>query len=248
MLTGEAKATFYFLGKGVMMIEFLEREKYGKKTGIYAIRNEVTGRIYIGQTREGFGRRFLLHSWSLRHGKHFNRELQTDWDAQNGEGFSFEAICVAGPEFDYDAAETSYIKTMGENSKLYNIQSGGRCDNLVQYVTAAGRAIVGQKNKQRLTGCTLSEDTKRKMSEARAGKMVYRKTNKITPETAKKIKQRLVSGARTRDICNEFGVSYHVVNGILSLDNWKIVHVDGWNEFQQSRDRVRGKRVGTHKV
>ena len=64
MLTGETK------------VEFIDRLKYKNNIGIYKIVNNINGKTYIGQTKEGFQRRYYLHDWKLRNNIHDNFHLQ----------------------------------------------------------------------------------------------------------------------------------------------------------------------------
>ena len=102
-------------------------------------------------------------------------------------------------------------------------------------------------NRQRLLGSKLSEETKKKMSRSRKGKHQNRKTNVLTLEQAKEIKQRLVNGEKSTQIAKELNVPYKVINNILSNDAFKTtVCVEGWEEFQQSRKRL--KRLSEQEI
>lgn len=51
---------------------FANRQTYRKQSGIYQIRNIVNEKVYIGQTKQPFYKRFLHHVWKLRNGTHDN--------------------------------------------------------------------------------------------------------------------------------------------------------------------------------
>ena len=55
---------------------FIGEEKYKNDIGVYKITNLLNGKVYVGQTKEKFQRRFWLHRWQLRKGKHDNKHLQ----------------------------------------------------------------------------------------------------------------------------------------------------------------------------
>ena len=58
-------------------------------SGIYALTNVSTGRLYVGSTK-GFTRRASQHFRALEEGIHHNRDLQADWDAHDGaSSYSF---------------------------------------------------------------------------------------------------------------------------------------------------------------
>ena len=60
--------------------------------GIYRITNLVTGKSYIGQTRMDFGDRRDSHFSLLNTGKHYNKNMQADWDIYGAENFEFAVI------------------------------------------------------------------------------------------------------------------------------------------------------------
>ena len=59
--------------------------------GIYAIRNLVTDRVYIGATGCFFDRH-AHHNGALRHNKHTNQLMQADWNAVGEKNFKFEML------------------------------------------------------------------------------------------------------------------------------------------------------------
>jgi len=60
--------------------------------GIYAIVNNVIGRIYLGHVGSTFDRRWSHHRDSLNRGKHHNKELQRDWTQLGASAFEFVVI------------------------------------------------------------------------------------------------------------------------------------------------------------
>ena len=90
------------------------------QSGIYAIPNRASGRIYIGYTQTGFGRRWGMHISNLRCGTHPNAPLQRDWIEFREESFSFhilEVIHCDVPKEYFLLREWMYIKAM---SNPYN--------------------------------------------------------------------------------------------------------------------------------
>lgn len=59
--------------------------------GIYRIRNEQTGRVYIGSSRH-VNRRLTQHRQKLLRGSHINVELQADFKRYGARSFSFIAV------------------------------------------------------------------------------------------------------------------------------------------------------------
>lgn len=60
--------------------------------GIYAIVNNVTGRIYLGHASTTFAKRWREHRRLLGHGEHHNQELQHDWIELGSGAFDFVIV------------------------------------------------------------------------------------------------------------------------------------------------------------
>jgi group I intron endonuclease len=60
--------------------------------GIYALTNNVLGRVYIGLSSKAFARRWGGHVSDLNLGKHCNIELQRDWLELGASAFGFSII------------------------------------------------------------------------------------------------------------------------------------------------------------
>jgi hypothetical protein len=65
--------------------------------GIYAIRNTITGRVYIGSSLH-LRRRWGWHQSALRLGFHGCARLLADWRAQGPTAFAFEVLEVTEPD------------------------------------------------------------------------------------------------------------------------------------------------------
>lgn len=62
---------------------------------VYIIKNLVNGKVYIGQTRNLVEDRWQLHISQLRRNKHYNHDLQKDWNKYGKDAFSFSLLeCV----------------------------------------------------------------------------------------------------------------------------------------------------------
>lgn len=220
---------------------FVDCDIYRHQTGIYAIENVKNKAVYVGQTKESFVRRYWHHRWLLRNGKHSNRKLQESWDLDCESSFLFRVLETCTEDF--DLREQYYIARAREAGLCFNMQDGGHENNLVRFCPDEARKRVGDLNRQRMTGTKLSDETKAKMSSARTGRIIKRKTDVITPQVAFEIKSMFVAGYSSRDIMTALNVPYKPVNMILSSDTWSSVKVDGWEDFQATRIRGKGRRV-----
>ena len=228
-------------------MEFIDEQKYKNDIGIYKIENLVNGKVYIGQTKEKFQRRYWVHRWKLREGTHDNFYLQRAWNKYGEENFKFEVIEVLSRE-KIDNREKYWIKKYKDIGMCYSIQDGGQPKYLNQYISSEIRKRTGEKNRQRMLGSKLSEETKKKMSASRKGKRICRKTDVLNEELARKIKERLVKGITPKEIMEELEVPYKNINNILSSNSWSCVIVEGWDDFQATRPRGKGVPSVGHKA
>lgn len=125
-------------------MEFLEEQKYKNEIGIYKIVNLANDKVYVGQTKEKFQKRFWLHRWKLRNGIHDNIHLQRAWNKYKENNFVFEVIEIL-PKEEIDEREKFWINFYRNKDGCYSIQNGGQPDNLIQYVSKEGRKAVGEK-------------------------------------------------------------------------------------------------------
>lgn len=221
-------------------MKFIEEEKYAKEIGIYQIKNLCNNKVYIGQTRQNFQKRFWFHRWKLNNGTHDNKYLQAAYNKYGEENFEFSVIEVIR-EFELNEREIYWIDYYRKMGLCYSIQDGGQdILNLNRNITPEQRKIIGEKNRQRLLGTHLSEETKRKMSKTRTGMFVKTKTQILNPELARKVKEMLIAGRTPKEIMNDLNIPYKPINGIISTDTWKHVKVDGWEDFQANRPKGKG--------
>ena len=110
-----------------------------KNCGIYKITNTVTRKFYIGSA-VNIKKRFWLHRYQLSANTHRNRHLQNSWNKHGEDSFTFEVLEYCEKERLIER-EQFYI----DNEKpAYNISP------------TAGNSL----------GVKLTDETKRKMSEA----------------------------------------------------------------------------------
>lgn len=216
------------------MMKFINEQAMKNEIGIYKISNLVSGRVYVGQTKERFQRRYWLHQWELRNGCHDNKYLQNAWNKYGEDNFIFEVIEIL-PREEIDERERYWIAYYRENGGCYCIQDGGQPTNIGRYVSPEARKRVGEMNRQRMLGSKLSEKTKQKMAEIRTGKHPIRKNDLMTEDEARTVKEMLIAGYSSGDIVKTTGVPYKGINSIISNNNYAAIKVDGWDEYITNR-------------
>lgn len=227
-------------------MDFIDEQKYKNNIGIYKIENLINGKVYIGQTKEKFQRRYWLHRWQLRNNSHDNTHLQRAWNKYGEENFSFEIIEIL-TEDKLNEREKYWIKYYRNSVGCYCIQDGGQPNNLNNIISPEIRKRIGELNRKRMLGSKLSEETKQKMSKSRKGKPQKKKTDILTLDQAKEIKQRLVNGEKAPQIAKDLHVPYNAVANILSNNSFgTTVYVEGWENFQ--KNRIKRKRMTKEKI
>ena len=243
-----------------LFMDFEDRNVYKDYSGIYAIRNKITNSVYVGQTRQKFIKRYFLHSYKLRHRVHDNRHLQHAFDKYGSEAFVFEVVeILLGDKEFFNQREMYYIQLFRHQTKCYNMTDGGDGAKGTHPSHENIRRLA-EINRKKNTGKKLTEETKRKMSEAQKYRHqqypmtddMKRKiidgrrnglesgtyqTQKITPDTVKRIKHMLMQGIKQSDIAKEFGITQTNVSAIKTEKSWRFVSIEGWDEWRKMRHR-----------
>lgn len=216
-------------------MEFIEKEKYKDKFGIYCIINVISGDVYVGQTRENFLRRYYKHNWRLKNNTHFNIHLQNAWNLYGEYYFSFIPIKIVDNPDLLDELEIEYINIYREMNHCYNMIDGGTGGHSGKKLTEEEKRNIGEKNRINMLGRKASDETKKKMSESRKGKIVNRYDLILNKDLAFKIKTRLVNGEKASNIAKDMNIDYKLINNIISNNSWSTVYVNGWDEFRKNR-------------
>jgi group I intron endonuclease len=97
---------------------------HSNESGIYQIRNESNGRLYIGSAKE-FKARYKQHIASLTKGTHHNKFLQNDFNKCGTDAFVFEVLEVTtGSTVERRIIEESYLnKFFDKCTNCYNVKN-----------------------------------------------------------------------------------------------------------------------------
>ena len=140
-----------------------------KRTGIYAIRNKITGKAYIGQTAMNFGDRRDCNFAKLRHNKHDNHNLQEDFNKYGENNYEFVGLEELSDCSSIDEREKFWISKYKEEKLSYNISEGGK-GVLGVHLSDETKRKIGEKNRINMLGRKASPETKAKMSKTRLGR------------------------------------------------------------------------------
>ena len=128
-------------------------------SGIYAIKNTITGVSYIGSA-VCMKERWRVHRTQLRACRHHSAKLQNSWNKHGEAAFAFIAICEVQPE-ELIPTEQLWLDAASAVKIGYNI------------APVAGNCL----------GMKASDETKAKMSVARKGKPAPWRVGNGTPHT-----------------------------------------------------------------
>ena len=143
--------------------------------------------------------RWKSHKTDLRNGKHHNRHLQWSWDKYGEEAFTFYVVELCDEE-SLSEREIFYIDKFDTFNSGYNMTGGGDGSRGTHH-TEEWKAWMRMLN----TGKELSEETRRKLSEAHKGKHYT-----VTPariEANKKLSESLKGRVRSEEHCKHLSES-----------------------------------------
>lgn len=98
-------------------------------SGVYSIQNNVSGKMYVGSSKNIY-KRWEQHKKCLNNHKHHSMDLQNDWDKQGEKDFSFN-ILLQTDLANAKKYEREYIDKMQLEKFGYNVaEKGGYKQNI----------------------------------------------------------------------------------------------------------------------
>ena len=98
------------------------------ESGVYAIRNTVNMKVYVGSASKSLRKRLTVHRQHLRGGYHFNRHLQRAWSKYGEGAFEFVVLVLCSPE-NCVRTEQIYITVMNAANKLHGYNARPRAES-----------------------------------------------------------------------------------------------------------------------
>lgn len=158
--------------------------------GIYVIENTFNGKVYIGAVGKGrskthkgkrktFHERLSEHVKGLNNKKHHNRYLQASWNKYRQEAFLFDILEIIDDVSLLDTREKFWIEyySSAEKDYGYNLTLGGEGQSpneetmaKLRKNNAMKRPEIANKVRLMITGRTISNETRKRQSEAKAGR------------------------------------------------------------------------------
>jgi group I intron endonuclease len=214
--------------------------------GIYALRNAVNGKIYIGSSRD-CARRFGEHITRLRRGAHINAKLQSAWNKHGEANFERVILCSVPNPDDLERTEQQFIDehravTLGYNlsptagntagwkappETRARMSAAAKLRDNSQQVEAMRAATTGRKRpKAELTKTwdtrrangndRPTEDARKKMAKSAIARGRYTEIDKLQMVIMRK------DGMTLRDIGAAFGVGHYSIG--IFINRWMDEH------------------------
>ncbi len=151
-------------------------------SGIYAIRNKLNGKLYVGSALN-IQRRWWQHQSRLRIGNHHSRKLQSAWNKYGVDGFLFEVLELVPDAQVLTIREQHWINSLGAHGPSgYNMRPTAESSlgviqsdetKAIRSALLTGRKLTDEHKKKialSITGRTLSESARKKISDALKGR------------------------------------------------------------------------------
>ena len=103
-------------------------------SGIYKITQMSKNRVYIGQTKMKFIKRFWHHRWKLRNNQHDNTFLQGAWNKSIEDDFVFEIVAIIDKNENMNEIEMNYIAEFNSFNEGFNLTEGGEGEEVLSNV------------------------------------------------------------------------------------------------------------------
>ncbi len=179
-------------------------------TGVYQVRNLLTGKVYIGSSATSLLGRILRHIQLLRLQRHPNRYLMAAWNKYGHKNFRWSILERCAPDMCLELEQYWMDKTKAYEKEFgYNLSPSATSvlgvkhseeSRAMMSITRKGRklspeAIAKRTAKQK--GLKRSAETKAKLSKANKGRkhtgdaLQRMRESKRTPEYRMKVSQRM---------------------------------------------------------
>lgn len=92
---------------------------YKEKAVVYALRNSVTKRVYVGRTTKSFETRIKQHFQDLKGHRHSVEDLQEDYDRYGRESFDAEVLGRFEDTFEGSRMEAVFMEILRTHDRRF---------------------------------------------------------------------------------------------------------------------------------
>lgn len=212
-----------------------------KNHGIYKITNLINGKVYIGQTRASFRKRYLKHISEFKSGKGHSRKFADDYAKYGEQNFSFEIVQIENDDSKLDDLEKKYIEQYDAIESGYNKAKGGSPfykDKSVRDVFKNTRVYDDEFRENRrkyMSERVVKQETKDRLRYANLGSRSP--VAVLNEDTVKKMKEDMVAGVTLKEISEKYNIKYPTVSSVSFGRSWSHVVVDGFDDYVSSKKK-----------
>lgn len=201
------------------------KTRFIKSSGIYAIINNFSNKIYIGSSGN-VNKRLTKHLNTLKNNTHENRLLQKDFN--ENPNITIITLPLKNKE-EALTAEQEYLDKLKDSGRLLNISLDAKCAG--RNWTNRDSSIVNETKRKlsdKLKNREFSIETRSKISEALKGKIVSEETKeklrqanlgkKIPDNVKEKISIANKGSKRSPEVCKKISESK---KGMIISEDWK---------------------------
>jgi len=154
------------------------------RSGVYKILCKPSGKVYVGSSKD-VDCRWRAHRSQLARGVHHNLHLQRAWGKHGPEAFIFAIVESVKPDPDLliEREGVCIRKICPE----FNIQKDPRLSPTVGGLSEEHKRKISEALKGRNLGRDVSQETRRKIGEANKGRPSFRKGQRLSEEHKRKI-------------------------------------------------------------
>lgn len=155
-----------------------------KISGVYKITNLVSGKSYVGSSKDIYGR-WKRHRYDLRKGKHPNNHLQNAWNLYGDETFTIDIVEECSLDRDILLRrEQYYLDVLTPEYNFCHI-AGSTLGAKRSEETKAKMSMSNKGQRAWNKGMKLSDEWKRKIGESQVGKAISDEQKKHQSEIMK---------------------------------------------------------------
>lgn len=209
--------------------------------GIYGIRNNIDGKIYVGQS-VNIGKRWIAHTNLLAKNKHFNNYLQHAWNKCGKDVFDFVVLEKCSKE-ELNDRETYWKEYYDKQFGTYNLGSTGNVGTMSEeHKKKLSKARKGKfcGKKHPMYGKHHTYETKMKISKANKGRPSSLKGKKLSEEQIEFLRKINTGRKMSEETKEKIRIAHTGVNNFFYGK-----HHDEKTRMIMSKNG-KGKRKGTH--